>query len=271
MKKLMCAIGAAAIAGIAMADISSANIVGYQNVDIVAGPNLMALNWESVGQDGKAYLGDIMATEKLTSINENGDNLSGDYIDTWNFEVGSWGASYQYCRRPDWNDPSAPEYDFSDCWLDSDLLPANPEMKPGDAFWLFAKNAIEGLSFAGQVGGSGGSITLVAGPNLLANAKPTALNLSDTTQVVIANATSINENGDNLSGDYIDTWNFEVGSWGASYQYCRRPDWNDPSAPEYDFSDCWLDSDLLPASTAIPSGTGFWYFAKNPGVTVTFQ
>ena len=249
-------------------------MVGYQTVNLVKGPNLLAVNWESVGKDGKAFLKDIMATEKLTSINEDGENYSGDYIDTWSFENGSWGATYQYCARPDWNDPSAPEFDYTDCWMDQDGLPANPEMAPGDAFWLFAKADVEGLVFNGQVGNgsSAGVITLVKGANLLANAKPVELNLSDANQVVIGGAkTSINEDGDNYSGDYIDTWSFENGSWGATYQYCARPDWNDPSAPEFDYTDCWMDQDGLPASTAIPGGTGFWYFAKEAGVTVLFK
>ena len=56
MKKLMCAIGAAAIAGIAMADISSANIVGYNTVKVIGNQmNLLTVSWEKVGTE-KVYL-----------------------------------------------------------------------------------------------------------------------------------------------------------------------------------------------------------------------
>jgi len=248
------------------------HVVGYQQINLVKGANLLSVSWESVGKDGKAYLLDIMETSKLVSINENGDALSGDYINTWDQSKGGWGAPYQYCARPDWNDPEAPEYDYTDCWMDQDGLPANPEMHPGEAFWLFLKNPITGLNFNGQVASTGGAITLVAGANLLANTKPATLDLSDKDQVVIGgNKTSINENGDALSGDYINTWSLVKGGWGAPYQYCARPDWNDPEAPEYDYSDCWMDQEGLPASTDIPSGTGFWYFAKQAGVTIIFQ
>ena len=105
------------------------------------GPNLLAINWESVGKDGKAFLKDIMATDKLTSINEDGENFSGDYINTWSFENGTWGEMYQYCARPDWNDPSDPEYDYSDCWMDKDGLPATTAIPGGTGFWYFAKEA----------------------------------------------------------------------------------------------------------------------------------
>ena len=254
MKKLMCAIGAAAIAGIAMADISSANIVGYNNVKVAGNKmNLLTISWESVGKDGKAHLKDIMSTDGLTSYTA--DLVPGDYIDTWDMANGNWGPTYFYINLP--------EFELPDQWIDDSLAPADIAMEPGSSFWLYHKgDTIDALPFAGQVCTGCKGYTLTGGKmNLCGNPYPALLDLNAKSgQVTITGATSYTE--DLVPGDYIDTWGLTSCNWGPTYFYI--------DLPAFELPDQWIDASLAPASTDIQPGAGFWYFAKNPGVSLTF-
>ena len=254
MKKLMCAIGAAAIAGIAMADISSANIVGYNTVKIAGNQmNLLTVSWESVGKDGKAHLKDIMATDDLVSYTE--DMVPGDYINTWNMTKGDWGPIYYYIDLP--------SYELADCWINDSLEKVDVTLEPGSSFWLYHKGAnIDALPFAGQVCTGCKGYTLTGGQmNLCGNPYPTTLDLnSKAGQVSIVGATSYTE--DMVPGDYINTWDFNKCDWGPVYYYI--------DLPSYELADCWINDSLQPSDTAIQPGAGFWYFAKKDGVTFSF-
>ena len=241
------------------------NLVGYNKVFVKGNKmNLLCINWNSVGKE-IGTLNEVMDRQPLITI---GDEENGDYIDTWDMENGDWGKRYYYCRRPDWNDPEAPEYDYTDTWIDADYIPCNIEMESGSSFWLFHKgDNIEGLGFAGQVATGVHGYTLRGGKmNLCGNPYPTLLDLRKSAgQVVIANATTI---GDEENGDYVDTWDLTNADWGKRYYYCNRPDWNDPEVPEYDYTDTWIDADYIPGSTESQAGAGCWHVLKANGVSV---
>ena len=237
-------------------------IVGYQTIKLRADSNLLGVNWENVGGNGKAKLVDILDCTKLTSINADFDNLSGDYIMAWDLEKGGWDSvTYQYCNIPDYGE------DYVNTWLGDEYAITDLEFNCGDAFWLFCKNAIDSISFSGQVAnGAVGGATLVEGANLLSNSRPTDLDLTDSTVVEIVGATSINADFDNLSGDYVMAWDSVKGNWNSvTFQYCNIPEYGT------EYENVWLGDEYAIGPTEIPAGTGFWYFAKKAGVTITFK
>ena len=59
MKKLMFA-AAAIAAGVAMADITSANVVGYQNIEVKNGFNMIALNFQPVDGTEEIAIQDLI-------------------------------------------------------------------------------------------------------------------------------------------------------------------------------------------------------------------
>ena len=258
MKKLMIVASAALCGTVGFGEIVSANTVGYNTVDLVAGPNLLSLSWENVGTgSGVASLNDVMDTSKLSSCDEEANG--GDEINTWNVAAGDWGAVYRYANLPD-IDPS-----YADTWINGDGMPVNPVVPTGSAFWLFAEKPVEGFCIKGQVANTESSvITLVKGPNLIANPLPSDLNLNDKNQVVCANLVSCDEEAN--GGDEINTWNANTGDWGAVYRYANLPD------IDAAYADTWIDGEGMPvATTAIPAGTGFWFFASGDGTTLTFK
>ena len=267
MKKLMIAASAALCATVSLAELASANIVGYNSVKIKGDRmNLLTVSFETVGNaNGKATLKEVMARDGLLSFSEDG-NTAGDYIDTWDMANGNWGKTYYYVNQPTWNDG---DLDYTDTWMDADFAPANPEMESGSSFWLYHNgDDIASLTFAGQVGNSAKGYTLTGGRNnLCGNPFPTALDLGNKAQVVIANATSFSEDG-NTPGDYIDTWDLTTSNWGKTYYYVNQPTWNDG---DLDYTDTWMDADFAPSSTDIQAGAGFWYYAVGNGTTLTFS
>ena len=247
--------------------MESANVVGYNSVKVKGGKmNLLTVSFETVGNvEGKATLKDVMSRDGLVSYSEDGET-AGDYIDTWDMENGNWGKTYYYVNLPSWNYDNV---DYTDTWMDMDMVPTNPEMESGSSFWLMHYgNDIEALTFAGQVVGLTKAYTLTSGKmNLCGNPFPTTLDLSNKNQVTIANATSYSEDGE-TAGDYIDTWDLESANWGKTYYYVNLPSWNYENV---DYTDTWMDVDMVPCSTDISTGAGFWYYAAGEGTTLTFK
>ena len=216
--------------------------------------NLLTVSFETVGNaDNKANLKDVMSTEGLTSYTA--EMEPGDYIDTWDVAKGNWGSTYYYINLP--------EFDLADQWIDGSLAPTTILMDPGSSFWLYHKgDDIPALAFKGQVSTATTSYTLAGGQmNLCGNPYPTTLDLNTSAgQVTITGATSYT--AEMVPGDYIDTWDLEKSNWGGTYYYINLP--------EFDLADQWIDGSLSPATIAIQPGAGFWYYAKNPGTTLTF-
>ena len=216
--------------------------------------NLLTVSWESVGNtDNKANLKDVMSTEGLTSYTA--DMVAGDYIDTWDMAAGNWGSTYYYIDLP--------EFELPDQWIDISLAPAEILLDPGSSFWLYHKGEdIPALAFKGQVTTATTGYTLTGGRmNLCGNPYPTTLDLNASAgQVTITGATSYT--ADMEPGDYIDTWDLVNSNWGDTYYYINLP--------EFELVDQWIDISLAPATIAIQPGAGFWYYAKNPGTTLTF-
>ena len=249
MKKLMCAIGAAAIAGIAMADISSANIVGYNTVFVKGDRmNLLTCSFETVGgSEDEADLNAIMDVSRL--VPWDWDNWEAkDYIDTWDMEAGDWGPTYYVDVNLDTG---------TNRFVDQDLNPVDVVVKAGASLWLFhVGEDLENFTFAGQVATGVKGYTLVGGRmNLCGNPYPTSLNLNDPEQVVITGATGWDWDAWEAK-DYVDTWDFTTADWGPTYYYDNGQ---------------FADQDLNPVDdTAIQPGAGFWYFATEDGVTLSF-
>jgi hypothetical protein len=252
MKKLVTVFAACAIAGMAMA--LDSNIVGYQMHNVKAGLNLMGVAWEGVmATDGKIALEDLMDSSLLTPfVIFSDDPVDGDYVDTW--IVGdSWGARYFYMDDPI----------LGKGWMDSvTLTPVVGGLDAGQAFWLFLNNDISDFPFKGQVAEGGTIHTLAAGLNLIANPIPRDIVLMDTKVIEFDGITPfVIFSDDPVDGDFIDTWTIG-GSWGARYFYMDDPI----------LGKGWMDSVTLdPVTDKLLCGSGFWFFATETGVEVTFK
>ena len=131
---------------------TSTLIVGYNTVKIKGNQmNLLTVSWEKVGTE-KVYLDDVMGKKGLVSVDETGD-VMGDYINTWNYEVGSWGETYYYINQPSWNfEEGGKLIDYTDTWMGGNSgYPENTAIQPGAGFWYYAKENNVTLAFENPV------------------------------------------------------------------------------------------------------------------------
>ena len=154
MKKLMCAV-AALTAGIALADVTSANIVGYQNKELRAGFKLVGAAFTNVGKDS-IMLSDI----KPVGFYANEQMLEDGYTDN-DFQIyilksnGGNEAVYGWYQENDgevWDEESGE-------WS------GELELKPGQGLWFNCNVYEDGytLSNAGEALVEARNIPLRAG------------------------------------------------------------------------------------------------------------
>ena len=210
--------------------------------------NLLTVSFETVGGAGnEADLNLVMDINRLDPFDWD-EFAEKDYVDTWDMEAGNWGPTYFVDAGENGNR-------FVDS---SSLEEVEAKVAPGASLWLFrAGEDIEDFAFAGQVASGTKSYTLTGGSmNLCGNPYPTSLNLNDSNQVVITGATEFDWN-EFVEKDYVDTWDLTTSNWGPTYFYVDGK---------------WADSNTLEAvdDTAIQPGAGFWYYATQDGVTLTF-
>ena len=132
MKKLLF-IAAAAAGMVAVADVQSANTVGYTGLTIKPGLNMIGTSFFKVDDMGRLDINATFSDCKGKSIAGGGSGVA-DEIYVYDASVHSYAANqfyfYNYPESPD------PDYDFH--WLDShtdDFRPGGAHVPVGGGFW----------------------------------------------------------------------------------------------------------------------------------------
>ena len=266
MKKLMCAI-AAVSAGICLADVSSANVVGYQNKTkmTVGEYNMLTSTFLPVGTDGaNAVLGNIKAnrdfafgSDTVMFLKPNGATL----------------ASYTFCTAEE-----GEEYGITEGWYDYNYInnewdwesqpPVfnNTPMPFGKMVIVQTGSEDAQLMFAGQVLDYDKDFSFIVGEyNMLGNATPL----------------------DRILGDFVANRDFAFGSDTlmtlkgngatlASYTFCTAEEGADYgiTAGWYDYNYInnewdWESQPPTYNNLPIPSGYGFIIQAGSEDAVLT--
>ena len=247
MKKLMIAMGAAALFGAVHADgIVSSDIVGYSTDNLTGG------NYNMGGVVFTAVNGGAIDLNEMSFPGVTGSDFeaTSDNILVWNPSTSGYTKYYYYY------DASAPDDNGWYGTLDEETtLPA------GTAFWYLAK-AGEGkqITQSGAVE-SDADVTfdLTGGNyNMVINPYPTAIDLNDSTTVEFVGVTGSDFEA---TSDNILVWNPATSGYTKYYYYY------DASAPD---DNGWYGT--LDEEATLPAGTAFWYLAKaGEGKTITFK
>jgi len=255
MKKLMIAMGAAALFGAVHAadgGIVSSDIVGYATGSLTKGNyNMMTVQFNSIGKDGFS-LNDIT----LTSMTGGEGSDLADFVQFWNPITSGYEAYYLYSGE-----------DAEDGWYNAqtdesfdDDYPEGKEV--GTAFWYFARNTGVGTQQTAGAVESDATVTytLTKGNyNLIASAYPISLKLND---MVLENMTG--GEGSDLA-DFVQFWDPVSSGYQAYYLYSgedAEDGWYNAQTDES------FDTDY---PNGMPVGTAFWYFARGTGTgSVTF-
>ena len=251
MKKLMIAMGAAALCGAvhaADAGIVSSDIVGYATGSLTKGNyNTMTVQFNSIGKSGFS-LNDIT----LTGMTAGESSDDGDLIQFWVPETSGYEAYYLYEGDEDY------PYGWYNTTTDESFDTDYPNGKPvGTAFWYIARGTFNGSTGTQQTAGAVESdatvtYTLTKGNyNLVASAYPISLKLNN----AILSGMTAGESSDD--GDLIQFWLPETSGYEAYYLYEGDEDY--PYGWYNTTTDESFDTDY---PNGKPVGTAFWYIAR---------
>ena len=267
MKKLMIA-AAAMMAGVAMAEVESANIVGYETVTVPKGgeARIFSVQFENLA-DAKAI--PIRSLVTYENPQSNSQKLSDANDQIWTYKGGTW-QKYYYCSKNNANKG----------WhLDEDggenigpLLTAENDdlysISAGDAFFFQRSNTIETETVLTLAGGvkplAGQREYVVAGGNatLICNPWPLPIQINQFHN----NYVNPQSNSQKLSDANDQIWTYKGGTW-QKYYYCSKNNANKG----------WhLDEDggenigpMVEDTETIAPGEGFFFQRSNTIVTDT--
>ena len=264
MKKLMCAI-AAVSAGICLADVSSANVVGYQNKEVKGGQYNMNVGTFLACGKAKADMtfGDITANRDfafgsdtimtLTTLGRTGDiitYLTAEEASEYGIEglKAGWYSQYYVNNEWDWENPIPDEQ----CW--------NNKKLPYGTMVIVQGNEGANINYAGEVLSENHQFEIVGGQyNMIGNATPVDLVMGDITanrdfafgSDTIMTLTTIGRTGDiitYLTAEEASEYGIEglKPGWYSQYYVNNEWDWENP-----------IPNDQCFNTMPVPSGYGF--------------
>ena len=230
-----------------MADIESANIVGYQNANVRQYLSVQLPTFENVGADG-------IDIQKIIPVPAEGEDLeSGDYtIQIFN-DVGRVTTQYAYVLGEDIDDG------YADGWYEEDWETiVEKTLDVGEAFKVVAAKDGGTFQYAGEVNGEKTQVPVRQYLSAQGNIRPTSVNIQSIVPVVAE--------GDELeSGDFTIQLISDTGRVTTQYAYVLGEDIDDG------YADGWYEEDweTIVEKTFAP-GEGFLMVAAKDGGALEF-
>ena len=246
MKKLMFA-AAAIAAGVAMADVTSANIVGYSTYQLKAAKqDIMGAPFVAIGED------DISIQEiKLDNGSEGMDWIMVFDPATREYQQAFWNP-YSY-------DPTDTDYlhDLGQGWTDRDWFRMPINLNPGQGLWIYTTKACNATVPGQIVAAEQNLVSMVGGKqDIVATMFPVSTSIQD---ISLSNGT---EGKDWMMVFDPETREYQQAFWNP-YSY-------DPTDTDYlhDLGQGWTDRDWFRMPIVLNPGQGLWlYTTKNCNVT----
>ena len=246
LKKTMAAGAAALCAAVCLADVQSANVVGYETSNILKDDYTMfGVQFEGVSGGGVKF--------KDLGINPTGGTGLGDADNILVWKDGEY-HNYYYGV---WNDPDNPDWD--NLWYNQADSDASEEtIDPGMACWYLRRGDATSLTVSGQVKLTPTTITLLANDYTMFSCPyPTAVTFKSLNIASITGGTGLGD------ADNILVWK------DGEYHYYYYGVWNDPDNPDWD--NLWYNQGDMDASDeTIDAGIACWYLRRGAATTMSF-
>jgi len=247
MKKLMTIMAACVVAGLVSAQtVTSANIVGYKQVTLQTGFNMISLNWNALGGVQDIAINSLFdPTELASNLTAGATFGSADMIYTY---VGGY-TPYFYKAGSG-----------SNFWskVGSGGVPTTDSIPLGSGFWLNKRVGTATLTFAGEVNVSNSfGFVMEPGFNMVGAAYPVDVALNDSTTWNWDSA-GVQSGATFGSADMIYTY---IGGY-TPYFYKAGSG-----------SNFWskVGSGGVPTTDKITLGNGVWYFRRGASPIVINQ
>jgi hypothetical protein len=162
MKKLMMTLAAGLFATAVVAEVTSANVVGYQAITITNGYNLLACNFDGVaGADGMTF--DQLIPGTTPGLTKGTGSGTADNIMVFNPATKGYTTYFLFYST------KAPANNYK--WVKDAATPSTVKLGSGDAFWYNARTNVSiqvPATFLGQVPNeSAKSFSITNGYNML--------------------------------------------------------------------------------------------------------
>ncbi len=262
MKKIaMAALALTAATGIALAEVTSANTVGYTTKAVSADTfYLCGIQFEEVGGDGAINLNDLITMSGIEAGEFDTMESAAPQIQVLNASGSGYNMFYYISDALDGNDEV-------EGWADGNGDLADGAINIGKGFWFKAPTAsVKGtpsIQLKGQVSGdTTGSVSFTANTFALAsNPYPVATDLTKATMTgVTAGVFDTME----TNAPQIQALNAAATGYNMFYYISDALDGNDEV-------EGWADGNGdLAVGGAIPVGDGFWIKAPSAG-SITFS
>ena len=248
MKKLIFA-AAAIAAGVAMADVTSSNVVGYQNIAINPGFNMIAFNFQPMDGTEDIKIADFVQNkDELVAGTNTGDS---DQIQVWD---GSTFTTYFYKAK---KTTMPGKFTQGPAWVKNGATTTitTDTIKRGSGVWFARptdKTAGE-ITVSGAVNAASKTHDIGAGFNMISSAFPVAMKLNGgLIDWVESGAIAGTNTGDS---DQIQVWD---GSTFTTYFYKAK---KTTMPGKFTQGPAWVKNGATTtvSEDTIPAGKGFWY------------
>jgi len=217
-------IAAGALSSMAQNNVYSLNVVGYINVPLPTGYNLIAN--QLVGSD--QTIPTVLGT----------NYVNGCTVFKWNPSAQGFAAADSYYDLIH-TGGAAPAG-----WYDQNLNPSSTTLNPGEAFFFYNPGVSNNVTLVGQVTQGTNSVSAVAGYSFLSIIPPLSVDLSTNGPLVLLQS----------NGNIYFTFNNAAGNYGAAVSYYDLIH-TGGAAPAG-----WYDASLNPAVLQPAVGQGFVFF-----------
>ena len=238
------------------------NIVGYADVELRPGYNLLATPFQGIGStNGTIDIQSAISSAGLTGLDWNGFH-DRDSIILWNPWLGGYDQTFLWAGATD----TTPHlgYDVSNTWIDpGSLTPSEIDLPLGRAFWLTVNAPSNFLAtFSGEVArGDAHAVHVLPGGDMLGAPHPQETDIQE--------VRSDDFPGFDASYVFQTTLRAWTGSEYDSYGWCADGQGSAEGVPEFDAR--WLLDDFGGVATrTFHVGEGFWVFSPT-NAAVVFQ
>ena len=250
-------------AAVGFADITSANIVGYNTVTLKPGWNMLAVNFKNVANDDGVCIQDLFpgGGKEDTIFTYGSGSDSADYVQVWDSTQGEYSTYFLFKKAKGTSDANF-------YWTDANAAVTSKSFKNGDAFWFYKRGDkdvtanISGEVFLDAVK----EVAIKPGWNMIGSFFPAGWKLNDDyyTPSYWEKSGAVYGSGSD-SADYIQVWDPVVKEYSTYFLFKKAK-----GTSEANFT--WTDANAATVTTdVLTAGKGAWYYHRGSGFNLEIK
>ena len=250
-------------AAVGFADITSANIVGYNTVTIKPGWNMLAVNFKNVANDDGIDINDLFPGngKSDTVFTPGASSAEADYVMIWDTSKGDYTTYLLYKKAKGSSDANY-------FWTDTTFAKASKKFKNGDAFWFYKRgDADVTANISGEVTlDAVKEVAIKPGWNMIGSFFPAGWKLNDSyyTTTYWKNSGAVC-GASAADADYIMVWDTSIRDYTTYLLYKKAKGSSDANYTWTDTSFNKVETDILSA------GKGAWYYHRGEGFNLEIK